>query len=519
MLSFLSVVTLAIASVATVPDMKPNFVNYTTPETGMDSSGVTLSRSGNKSIERDKSDARNMQLSPECQGRGLCNGTSPLNISAPAEKVIIETQIQASHKKSNIPEKGGINGDNLITSSSNSVKGSGKKSSPNAREKDEKSTEGTTPHKSSLPVDISVGEVPGGLVGRNMNSISTTKVPGKNLRHKDKRTPTLSQNQSITTERSTVNVVTSGGPLKSGTSPVPLKHEDYKSDPVWTTHSTHPQGKLSSEAFSTPTYGHTPLRSDDSPERNAVSGKILSNTTDFSGSSLRPTWETTPSRTVVDYNSNGKTYNFTATTPLSTESSTETGPQATTARPKTYGVLKYGNGTRRRPSGPIADLKSHMEATHRTHLSFLTTETSRDYATYPDAVTGTGTRSGFEDVASGNSSDSVSRVLQQEIPWPVKKEAVVEGDLVLGGLMMVHEREDTFTCGPVMPQGGIQALEAMLYTLDRLNFGPEPLLNNITLGAHILDDCDKDTYGLEMAVDFIKGTQMNVKLCHAFSNL
>jgi hypothetical protein len=178
MLSFLSVVTLVIASVATVPDMKPNFVNYTTPETGMDSSGVTLSRSGNKSIERDKSDARNMQLSPECQGRGLCNGTSPLNISAPAEKVIIETQIQASHKKSNIPEKGGINGDNLITSSTNSVKGSGKKSSLNARRKDEKSTEGltgTTPHKSSLPVDISVGEVPGELVGRNMNSISTTK--------------------------------------------------------------------------------------------------------------------------------------------------------------------------------------------------------------------------------------------------------------------------------------------------------------------------------------------------------
>ncbi|KAF5272157.1 hypothetical protein FQA39_LY01239 [Lamprigera yunnana] len=93
----------------------------------------------------------------------------------------------------------------------------------------------------------------------------------------------------------------------------------------------------------------------------------------------------------------------------------------------------------------------------------------------------------------------------QEIPWPVKKEAVVEGSLVLGGLMMVHEREDSVTCGPIMPQGGIQALEAMLYTLDRLNEPETRLLPNITLGAHILDDCDKDTYGLEMAVDFIKG--------------
>ncbi|KAJ8981658.1 hypothetical protein NQ317_017278 [Molorchus minor] len=92
-----------------------------------------------------------------------------------------------------------------------------------------------------------------------------------------------------------------------------------------------------------------------------------------------------------------------------------------------------------------------------------------------------------------------------EIPWPVKKEAVIEGDLILGGLMMVHEREDSVTCGPIMPQGGIQALEAMLYTLNRLNHSPDTILPNISLGAHILDDCDKDTYGLEMAVDFIKG--------------
>ncbi|KAG8295022.1 hypothetical protein J6590_089766 [Homalodisca vitripennis] len=85
--------------------------------------------------------------------------------------------------------------------------------------------------------------------------------------------------------------------------------------------------------------------------------------------------------------------------------------------------------------------------------------------------------------------------------WPVKREAVMEGDLILGGLMMVHERSDTVTCGPVMPQGGIQALETMLYTLDIVNSqGMLPF----TLGAHILDDCDKDTYGLEMAVDFIK---------------
>lgn len=87
--------------------------------------------------------------------------------------------------------------------------------------------------------------------------------------------------------------------------------------------------------------------------------------------------------------------------------------------------------------------------------------------------------------------------------WPVKHNAIVEGDVILGGLMMVHSREDTITCGQIMPQGGIQALEAMLYTLDIINHGN--ILPNVSLGAHILDDCDKDTYGLEIAVDFIKG--------------
>lgn len=93
--------------------------------------------------------------------------------------------------------------------------------------------------------------------------------------------------------------------------------------------------------------------------------------------------------------------------------------------------------------------------------------------------------------------------------WPVKREAVMDGNIILGGLMMVHSREDSVTCGPIMPQGGIQALEAMLYTIDQIN--AIKLLPNITLGAHVLDDCDKDSYGLEMAVDFIKGKRLHFK--------
>uniref|UniRef100_A0A1W7R6Q5 Putative metabotropic glutamate receptor n=1 Tax=Aedes albopictus TaxID=7160 RepID=A0A1W7R6Q5_AEDAL len=106
--------------------------------------------------------------------------------------------------------------------------------------------------------------------------------------------------------------------------------------------------------------------------------------------------------------------------------------------------------------------------------------------------------------------------LPHVIHWPVKREAVVEGDLILGGLMMVHSREDSVTCGPIMPQGGIQALETMLYTLDKINM--DNLIPNVTIGAHILDDCDKDTYGLEMAVDFIKGSISNIDEATDYNN-
>ncbi|XP_076038516.1 uncharacterized protein LOC143023785 [Oratosquilla oratoria] len=92
--------------------------------------------------------------------------------------------------------------------------------------------------------------------------------------------------------------------------------------------------------------------------------------------------------------------------------------------------------------------------------------------------------------------------------WPSKKISSVKGDIILGGLHMVHERQDDLVCGPIMPQGGVQALEAMLYTIDFIN-DQEDFIPGVTIGAKILDDCDKDTYGLEQAVDFIKGLSGN----------
>lgn len=58
-------------------------------------------------------------------------------------------------------------------------------------------------------------------------------------------------------------------------------------------------------------------------------------------------------------------------------------------------------------------------------------------------------------------------------------------------------------------QGGVQSLEAMLYTIDWIN--NKGIIPGVKIGAYILDDCDKDTYGLEQAVDFIKGKMNKFK--------
>uniref|UniRef100_A0A915KP82 Receptor ligand binding region domain-containing protein n=1 Tax=Romanomermis culicivorax TaxID=13658 RepID=A0A915KP82_ROMCU len=88
--------------------------------------------------------------------------------------------------------------------------------------------------------------------------------------------------------------------------------------------------------------------------------------------------------------------------------------------------------------------------------------------------------------------------------------AFLDGDIMLGALMMVHQREnEPAICGDVMPQGGVQAVESMLYTLDYIN--REHIVPYTRLGALILDDCDKDTYGLQQSVEFIKGKMSNIQ--------
>lgn len=52
---------------------------------------------------------------------------------------------------------------------------------------------------------------------------------------------------------------------------------------------------------------------------------------------------------------------------------------------------------------------------------------------------------------NGSTIDS-RKLIQNNVTWPLKRIAEIEGDIWLGALMMVHEREDNITCGPIMPQ-------------------------------------------------------------------
>ncbi len=91
-----------------------------------------------------------------------------------------------------------------------------------------------------------------------------------------------------------------------------------------------------------------------------------------------------------------------------------------------------------------------------------------------------------------------------------KKEIVLEGDLVIGGLFPVHQKgEGAQDCGRINAQRGIQRLEAMLLALDKIN-QDDQILPGVTLGAHILDTCSKDTYALEQSLEFVRASLTKV---------
>uniref|UniRef100_A0A8C6KN78 Metabotropic glutamate receptor 5 n=1 Tax=Nothobranchius furzeri TaxID=105023 RepID=A0A8C6KN78_NOTFU len=86
--------------------------------------------------------------------------------------------------------------------------------------------------------------------------------------------------------------------------------------------------------------------------------------------------------------------------------------------------------------------------------------------------------------------------------------AHMPGDIIIGALFSVHhqppaDKVHERKCGAVREQYGIQRVEAMMHTLDRIN-ADQQILPNITLGCEIRDSCWHSAVALEQSIEFIR---------------
>uniref|UniRef100_A0A8C6TD51 Metabotropic glutamate receptor 1 n=1 Tax=Neogobius melanostomus TaxID=47308 RepID=A0A8C6TD51_9GOBI len=93
--------------------------------------------------------------------------------------------------------------------------------------------------------------------------------------------------------------------------------------------------------------------------------------------------------------------------------------------------------------------------------------------------------------------------------------ARMDGDIIIGALFSVHhqpsaEKVAERKCGEVREQYGIQRVEAMFHTLDRINADPN-LLPNITLGCEIRDSCWHSSVALEQSIEFIRDSLISIR--------
>eukprot|EP00063_Salmo_salar_P077744 XP_014052579.1 PREDICTED: metabotropic glutamate receptor 1-like isoform X2 [Salmo salar] len=93
--------------------------------------------------------------------------------------------------------------------------------------------------------------------------------------------------------------------------------------------------------------------------------------------------------------------------------------------------------------------------------------------------------------------------------------ARMDGDIIIGALFSVHHQPSTEQvaerkCGEVREQYGIQRVEAMFHTLDRINSNPN-LLPNITLGCEIRDSCWHSSVALEQSIEFIRDSLISIR--------
>ncbi|KAG7509027.1 metabotropic glutamate receptor 1 isoform X1 [Solea senegalensis] len=117
-------------------------------------------------------------------------------------------------------------------------------------------------------------------------------------------------------------------------------------------------------------------------------------------------------------------------------------------------------------------------------------------------------------VFTHSSSSSINE--RSVIPRAVSRSvARMDGDVIIGALFSVHhqpsaEKVAERKCGDVREQYGIQRVEAMFHTLDRINTDPY-LLPNISLGCEIRDSCWHSSVALEQSIEFIRDSLISIR--------
>ena len=81
---------------------------------------------------------------------------------------------------------------------------------------------------------------------------------------------------------------------------------------------------------------------------------------------------------------------------------------------------------------------------------------------------------------------------------------LIRGNVTLGALVPIHTHKSNLECGEIHERLGIQRLEAVMYTIDRINNNLS-ILRDISLGLEAYDTCASETIALDRALDFIRG--------------
>ena len=103
--------------------------------------------------------------------------------------------------------------------------------------------------------------------------------------------------------------------------------------------------------------------------------------------------------------------------------------------------------------------------------------------------------------------------IQQTASTKEFKRAFQAGDIMLGGLTVLHHKDSQDKCGSDFFPVGLGHTEAMIFAIEQIN-NNSSLLPNVTLGFDIRDYCETVSIAVEETYEFVRDTD----LYHSYTN-